>query len=112
MTADAPDRVVQDHATARADVVAAWTAASRVAMPRLGRLTFKQWIIATALVVIAVVDMTRGFSLIVTSVSTMQNGPEQTSTRRVVGETRQPVQQPARAASITSTSMKTKTQGK
>lgn len=110
MTADTPDRAGYEHATARADVVAAWTAASKVAMPRLGRLSFKQWIIATVLVVIAVVDMTRGFSLIVTSVSTMQNGPNQTSTRRVVGQQLQPAH--ATSTSLSKTATRTKAQSK
>lgn len=90
MTAEAPDRFTTGHVASRTDVVGSWTTTSRVALPRLGRFSYKQWIIATLLVVIAVIDMTRGFSLIVTSVSTMQHGPGGTSIRQVVADNPQP----------------------
>jgi cytochrome c1 len=45
----------------------------------------RQWIVAIVLIIVAAIDMTRGYALVMSSVNTMQHSGESVNLRTVVG---------------------------
>jgi hypothetical protein len=70
------------------DVVSSWSREHRapgsVAIGAFG-FSRRQWIVAIVLIVVAVIDMTRGYALVMSSVNTMQHSGESSNIRSVVG---------------------------
>jgi hypothetical protein len=73
----------------RTDVVSAWSHqrphTGSVAIGAFG-FSRRQWIVAIVLIVVAVIDMTRGYALVMSSVNTMQHSGESSNIRSVVGQ--------------------------
>jgi hypothetical protein len=84
----------------RTDVVSAWSLQHRrdssVAIGAFG-FSRRQWIVAIVLIVVAVIDVTRGYALVMSSVNTMQHSGESSNLRTVIG------QQPATTSADTTT---------
>jgi hypothetical protein len=83
----AANDVAANH-VASADVVSRWTQPGprSVAIGRFGGLSRRQWIIAVVLIIVAAIDMTRGYALIMSSVNTMEHSGESSNVRSVVGQ--------------------------
>jgi hypothetical protein len=85
---DVAARDVAANEVASADVVSRWTQPGprSVAIGRFGGLSRRQWIIAVVLIIVAAIDMTRGYALVMSSVNTMQHSGDSSNIRSVVGQ--------------------------
>ena len=72
----------------RPDVVRSWSREHRTSgSVAIGAFGFsrRQWIVAIVLIVVAVIDVTRGYALVMSSVNTMQHSGDSSNRRSVVG---------------------------
>jgi hypothetical protein len=94
MTAEAADSMGRESRPGAQDVVSLWASTRATSLPRLsgvklrharvGGISLRHWAIAIVLVSIAVVDMARGYSLVMSSVNTMQHSGQGPTLRLVV----------------------------